>query len=145
MKTLRKALCVLTFTALLSCARGNNYVEAPPDEVLTDKEIIESQVKETLEALQEKEVDKAFFYHTKDFLTERGKSLESTIETIMDLREGGFLDTLDIDFRYLKIDIKGDKAKAEAILLDWSFGTVTFEMELERRGWFWVVTYSTDF
>ena len=129
----------------LGCARSDPPVSRSDYRSLSDEEIVEIQVRNTLDALQGEEVEKAFFYHTKDFLTERGKDLKSTVETILDLREGGFLDSLNVDYRNLRIDIDGDSAKAEAILLDWSFGSVTFEMEFERRGWLWVVVYSTDF
>lgn len=136
---------LVSLIACLGCARADRPPSHPGDRTLSDEEIVEIQVRDTLDALQDKQVEKAFFYHTKDFLTERGKDLQATVETILDLQEGGFLDSLDIDYRNLRIDIDGDHAKAEAILLDWSFGTVSFEMELERRGWLWVITYSTDF
>ncbi len=129
----------------LGCARADRPVSRADDHSLSDEEIVEIQVRDTLDALQDEEVERAFFYHTKDFLTERGKDLQATVETILDLQEGGFLDSLDVDYRNLRIDVDGDRAKAQAILLDWSFGTVTFEMELERRDWLWVIVYSTDF
>lgn len=133
--------------ALAACARDENTLatDPPPPDNMTDEEVVESQVKETLEALKENEVDKAFFYHAEDFKTKRGQGLDATIETVLDFAEGGFLDSLKIDFKNIEIEISGDKAEVKAILLDWSFGTMTMEMELERRGWFWVVTHSTDF
>lgn len=147
MYAFRIAVILLALAILAGCARGGNgVVDNPhPPEAMTDEEIVESQVKETLEALKGNEVDKAFFYHSEDFVTERGKTLDATIETILDFGAGGFLDSLKIDFKNLEIEISGDKAEVKAILLDWSFGTMSMEMELERRGWFWVVTHSTDF
>lgn len=150
MKRLRNALYFFVLLTVLSCAstdrQGRNANEAPPRTgTMTDKEIIESQVKESLDALQEEDVDKAFFYHTKDFATKRGQGLDATIETILDFQAGGFLDALRIDYKNLNVEIDGDTASVRAILLDWPFGTMTFEMELERRGWLWVVTHSTDF
>ena len=145
MKSIWLRSILVPVLAGLGCAGADLPISYPDDRRLSDEEIVEIQVRDTLDAVQDEEVEKAFFYHTKDFLTERGKDLKATVETILDLREGGFLDSLNVDYRNLRIDIDGDSAKAEAILLDWSFGTVTFEMELERRGWLWVVVYSTDF
>ena len=102
-------------------------------------------VEEMMGALASQDIDKMMMHYSEDFESDQGGDLAATREFLTAAKEGGLLEGLEVDQSSSETTIEGDKASVGPIDLEGSFGALTLEFDLEKRGGSWIVVYMAQY
>ena len=108
-----------------------------------DPEVI-AAVQAGMDALKAADIDKLMTGYADNFTSDQGMDKAAFATFLADAKSQGFLDGLEASLENLVATVDGDKAKAQGIELEGSFGMLTLGFDLEKRDGKWVITYQSQ-
>ena len=109
-----------------------------------DPEVI-AAVQLGMDALKAGDVEKVMTGYADDFKSDQGMDKAAFTTFLADAKSQGFLDGMDVSLDNLVATVDGEKAKAEGIELEGSFGILTLGFELQKRDGKWIITYQSQY
>ena len=110
----------------------------------SDTDLITNLLNDYGAALQAEDIAKAMTAFADDFDSDQGLDKAGQEEFLQGAADQGFLDGLEIDSSGMEIVIDGTSATAGPSAVEGSFGALTFNYKLEKRGGQWLITYSSQ-
>jgi hypothetical protein len=140
-----KALLKMSVLALVMVVTAGCASNGGSGGGASDKDVIDGIVNDMMAALMAQDIDAMMAPYSEDFESDQGGDLEATREFLNTAKEGGVLDGMEIDTSAMETTIEGDKASVGPVDIEASFGTMTLEFDLEKRGGKWLVVYMAQY
>ncbi|MBI2423350.1 MAG: penicillin acylase family protein [Candidatus Hydrogenedentes bacterium] len=123
--------------AEMTAIRGEEKVASDPD-------LLQSVLTSMKTALEGKDVDGVVKLYADDFKSDQGGDKEATRTFLIDAKDQGYLEDLDVNIEDAEIEITGTDAVIENVELEGLFGVISMDMELEKRNDQWLIVYQSS-
>lgn len=108
---------------------------------MSEEDAIKAVISQFETAMGALDLDAVFALVADDFEMSDGLGKAEYKEFLVQLKDAGQFDDVEMSTADLAVTVDGDKAEALPMTVTGAFGTATLEFELEKRAGAWLVTY----
>ncbi len=138
---MRNTTLKLGMTALALVVMGAGCASGGGGMGVSEEDAIAAVISQFETAMKALDLDAVFALVADDFEMSDGLGKSEYKEFLVQLKDAGQFDGVEMSTEGLTVTVDGDKAEAMPMTVMGAFGEATLEFELEKRAGAWLVTY----